>query len=252
LIFPFFWRKRRGFASAEDRLGRLRKVLDRLDVEYHRQDPEAALRGIPPTAPPGSTTLAKPQRLHLPLELPGPIALLDEGFEAERNMREFRSTDIESARHYRPRTLVVPLGTAISIADRKMRGLLDFPSLDAAMVVLTRLDDSPLAWHHRDLLWRAMGVPVFEQMRGWDGTVIAWECEVHDGLHIVESAAITDICDEELLVTQLTAIGKPIVRARTGLTADIVKEHCECGKESPRLRNVMPMRMKMEAAASGR
>ncbi len=47
------------------------------------------------------------------------------------------------------------------------------PSVRTAIVVLTSCEDSPLTDDHRDLLWRAWGVPVFEQLRGLDGTIIA-------------------------------------------------------------------------------
>jgi len=126
------------------------------------------------------------------------------------------------------------------------------PSLTIAIVVLTSLADSPLAGHHRDLLWRAFGVPVFEQLRGWDGAVIAKECEVHDGLHIDELAAILQWQEDELLVTQLTAFENPILRVRTGLTGEIATGHCECGNETPRLMKLAPLRAKAAAATAGR
>ncbi len=129
----------------------------------------------------------------------------------------------------------------LSLADLKLRGLFDLPSLSMALVVLTRLDDSPLASHHRDLLWEAFRVPVFEQVLGWDGTVIARECEAHDGLHVATSSAIPHLHGDELLVTQLTVFDDPLVRVRTGLAAEIVTGQCECGSETPRLRDLKPM-----------
>ena len=99
------------------------------------------------------------------------------------------------------------------------------------MVVLTSLADSPLGDHHRDLLWRAFGVPVFEQLRRWDGTVIAKECEVHDGLHIDEAATTLHLDGGELLVTG----------ASTGLTAEMITDPCDCGAETTRLRSLAPL-----------
>jgi hypothetical protein len=56
---------------------------------------------------------------------------------------------------------------------------------------------------------------VFEQLRGSDGAVIARECEVHDGLHIIGES-------------------------RPDLRGEIVTEHCACGAETPRLRSHRP------------
>jgi hypothetical protein len=233
---------RRSRASADERPGRLRRLLDRLDVDYSTQDIEMVLNGIPPSEPPVTRPRLRTQPLHFPLDFAGRIAVLEGGFDPDRpNMRQFAGIDLEYLRQYQPEALVAPLGAALSLADMKHRGLFDLPSLTVAIVVLTKLDDLPLAAHHRDMLWRAFGVPVFEQVRGWDDAVIARECEVHDGLHIVESAAIPHLHNDELLVTQLSCVDDLIVRARTGLSAEIVIEHCECGNEAPRLRNLAPL-----------
>jgi hypothetical protein len=141
-------------------------------------------------------------------------------------MREFAAEDMPWMKAWQPDGLVLPLDLALTLADQKQRGLFDLPSLNKAIVVLTSTDDSPLADHHRDLLWYAFGVPVFEQVRAEDGRIVAAECEVHDGLHVcaVEPFAF----DGELVV-----------------------DACACGLESPRLRSRAPLARKA-ASASGR
>ncbi len=205
---------------------------------------------VSPATPPLRTMRVQAQHFRFPLSGTGRIALLEPGFHADRNMREFDPDDVVWIHSYAPEALVAPLDPALSLADRKTRGLFALPSLRTAIVVLTSLDDSPLADRHRDLLWRAFGVPIFEQLRGWDGTIIARECEVHDGLHIDESAAILQLHEDELLVTQFAASGDPIIRARTGLTGEIVAGLCECGAETPRLRGLAPVRVKAAIAAA--
>ena len=158
----------------------------------------------------------KAQRLSFPVSGPMRIALLEQGFCAARNVREFDAEDILGLHSYAPEALVAPLSVVLSLADQKRRGLIHLPSLDVALVVLTSSEDSPLTEDHRDLLWRAFGVPMFEHLRGWDGTVIARECEVHDGLHIDESVEGFD------------------------LPGQIVSECCECGRETPRLKSLTP------------
>lgn len=118
--------------------------------------------------------------------------------------------DLPWLRVWAPAALVLPLDLAMLLADQKEHGMFDLPSLNTAMIVLTSIDDSPLGNHQRDSLWRAFGVPIFEQLRRSDGAVIARECEVHDGLHIVESTP--------------------------NLNGEIVADQCACGAETPRLR----------------
>lgn len=224
-------------------------MLDRAKIAY-LGSPELALTSLPPAVPPLRRLRIQAQQFCFPLSGPVRIALLEAGFHADRNIREFNPDDVVWIRSYAPEALVAPLDIALSLADRKTRGLFDFPSLRTALVVLTSLADSPLADHHRDLLWRAFGVPVFEQLRGWDGAIVARECEVHDGLHVDESAAILQLHGDELLATQFAAPGDPIIRARTGLTGEIVTGPCECGAETPRLRGLAAVRVKAAIAAA--
>lgn len=248
MTLPFFWRGLRRHVPAGDRLGRLREVLDQAKVKYVPGFPEIALNSLPPAMPPLRHIRVQAQKFCFPLSEPVRTALLEGGFHAAQNIREFNPDDIVWMHAYAPEALVAPLDLALSLADQKRRGLFELPSLRSAIVVLTSLEDSPLADHHRDLLWRAFGVPIFEQLRGWDGTIIAKECEVHDGLHIDESAAIIQLHEDELLATQFGVPGNPIIRARTGLTGEIAAGTCECGAQTPRLRALAPVRVKTAIA----
>ena len=118
-----------------------------------------------------------------------------------------------------PEAIVAPLDVVLSLADRKLRGLADLDGLRVA-VVLTDIDSGTLAEAYREFLWQALGVPVFEQLRDGDGTVIARECEAHDGLHVDRAAKITP-----------------------GMASALVNDHCECGSEDPRLRNYASTRV---------
>jgi phenylacetate-coenzyme A ligase PaaK-like adenylate-forming protein len=131
---------------------------------------------------------------------------------------------LHTVEDFAPEVIVAPLQTALALADQKVWGLMELQSLRVALVVLTRV--APMEQHDRDLLWRAFGVPVFEQLRDSDGVVIARECEVHDGLHLVENAA------------------GPTVEI------ELVTGHCECGAETPRIRKLAPVRQRAAAAAA--
>ena len=252
MTVPFFRRGLRSRVPANGRIARLRKVLDRVGVDYSYEFPELTLQALPAAPPPQRLPRLELQPFHFPLPSSARTALLEGGFLPHRDRREFAVADMAGLLRYAPEALVLPLGLALSLADQKQRGLLALPSLTMALVVLTSLGDSPLEDHHRELLWRAFRVPVFEQLRGWDGAIVARECEVHDGLHIEEAAVILHLHGEELLATQLTAFAEPIVRARTGLTGEIATAHCECGAETPRLRNLTSLRANVTAATNSR
>ena len=58
------------------------------------------------------------------------------------------------------------------------------PRLTHALIVLARPGEPLTTASERDRLWRAFGVPVFEQIIAEDGCLLAAECEAHDGLHV--------------------------------------------------------------------
>ena len=61
------------------------------------------------------------------------------------------------------------------------------PSLTHAVIVLWRPGQERLTEADRDRLWDAFRVPVFEQVIGKSGELLAAECEAHDGLHLESS-----------------------------------------------------------------
>jgi hypothetical protein len=58
------------------------------------------------------------------------------------------------------------------------------PVFTHAVIALASPGDPMLSAAERERLWRAFRVPVFEQIIGPDGKLLAAECEAHDGLHI--------------------------------------------------------------------
>ncbi len=165
------------------------------------------------------------ETFQFPLPAPARLAVIDAEFHWKGEMTHLTSGDMNGLIKYAPEALLLPLSSALQLADQKLQGLCHLPGLKCAVIVLSSLDD-PTYSHHRDLLWRAFGLPVFEQMRDWNGRVFARECEVHDGLHFDNGIALAESGNRELIV-----MGKP-----TGIPAEIIVEACECGKETPRLR----------------
>lgn len=154
--------------------------------------------------------------------------MIGTAFRLTPNMREFSPEDLAGLQDYDPEALVLPTDLALPLAETKQRGLLDLPSLKRALVVLWSFDTRPLTPHQRDLLWAAFLLPVFEQLRGWDGKVVARECEVHDGLHL----------DSQ----------RPDLELPAGLRGELAEEPCDCGLETPRLKNLRALKARVAAA----
>jgi hypothetical protein len=165
------------------------------------------------------------EALRFPLPIPSRLALIDADFHLASHMRAFESSDVGGLVRYAPDAMALPLDAALSLAERRLRGLFELPSLKLAVVVFSSVGlHGALEMHHRDLLWKAFGLPVFEQLRGADGRVIARECEVHNGLH-------------------LDAAEMPV-----GMAVEIETEQCDCGLETARLRRRMAVRARAAAA----
>jgi len=104
------------------------------------------------------------------------------------------------------------------------------------VVSFTGGDDGELSDADREQFWRTFQVPVFEQRRGFDGRVIARECEAHSGLHVMaERAMLEAMPGSEMLLTSLTDLRFPTLRVGTRLRARILTDCCDCGSAVPRL-----------------
>jgi len=89
------------------------------------------------------------------------------------------------------------------------------PQLTHAVIALASPGDPILSIDQRERLWRAFRVPVFEQIIGPDGELLAAECEAHDGLHIE--------------IPGLTWEGYQVEMSP-----------CGCGRKTPRLASAQP------------
>ncbi len=101
-------------------------------------------------------------------------------------------------------------------------------SLTHAVLVLARAAGDLLSVEQRQQLWRAFRVPVFEQIIGENGALLAAECEAHAGLHIVS---------QELESPKLKVAG-----------LSIESGPCGCGRNTPRV--IAPGRIEEIRAAA--
>jgi hypothetical protein len=135
-----------------------------------------------------------------PLVVPSRIAILGGLFEEDPKVRCFEPEDLEAVERFDPQIIGGSVQTLLRFATvvRSARAVVPFSG--------PRLGD--VTSRDRDLLWTAYRAPMFEQRLGPDGTVIARECEAHDGLHL----------------------------AVTGwFHRPFRKEPCECGRTEPRI-----------------
>ncbi len=129
-------------------------------------------------------------------------AILSPGFQESRLIRVFPDGWNSDAERFRPAAVAGPLSRLRDLAELQVE-------LQHAVIVFTNLEER-LTERDRDLLWRALGVPVFEQCLGAENELLAAECEAHDGLHLFG----------------------PIT---SRLAPEIERETCACGSTVPRL-----------------
>jgi hypothetical protein len=147
--------------------------------------------------------------LAYPIPPAPPTAVLIDGFRATRNIRVFEKGWTDEAATFAP--------AAIAATPAQLQALPSIPSLRNALIALVRPNEPSLSEDDRERLWRTFRVPVFEQRIDESCTLIAAECEAHDGLH-VES---------------------PQAAPREGEVLETTP--CGCGRKTPRL--VTPARI---------
>jgi hypothetical protein len=198
----------------------------------------------------------EPRDLCYPLNTPPRIAVLSPGFDETRNVRIFADNWSRKLKRYRPSTIAGPAGVLRALALAIRDGRMDLQPLTHALIVFTGIEHGILRQADRDLFWQIFQVPLFEQLRGLGGELLAMECEAHHGLHVCSEDSLLETEDmpsgSELVYTSLTSLEYPLVRLATGLAGDIHDAPCGCGEETPRLTGVrrLPRRQSWTMSAS--
>jgi hypothetical protein len=183
-----------------------------------------------------------PQMFRSPLEHTPRTAILMAGFQPSSSIKVMAQNWSKGLKQFGASALAAPVGVLRSFADAIETGRQDAPSLRHFVVSFTGGEQGELAEADRERFWRAFRVPVFEQRLGFDGRVIACECEAHNGLHILpERAAIEQTAGSELLLTSLTDLRFPTLRVGTRLAGAIHSDCCDCGDPAARLIGARPL-----------
>src|SRR5690242_12214361 len=189
-----------------DSVERTLKRLPAIDLAEFRRSPAAF------ECPAGARSA--PQEFHSPLEHTPRTAILMPGFEQTSAIRAISQTNwARDLKRFGAGALAAPISVLREIAAAIDRGQQELYALKHFVVSFTGGDHGELKEEDREQFWRVFQVPVFEQRVGFDGRVVAYECEAHDGLHVMpERAAFEETAASELLMTSLTDLRYPTLR----------------------------------------
>jgi len=130
-------------------------------------------------------------------------AILAPGFRETRLVRIFPQGWNERARRFDPGSIAGPLEQLRNLA------LAAWP-LEQAVVVFTYSGRIGIPAQDRESLWKAFGVPVFEQYLGPRNKLLASECDAHAGLHVISG------CEGFFLERDICACGNSAPRLTRG------------------------------------
>jgi hypothetical protein len=216
--------------SVEQTLQRLSPI----DLDEFRGSPAAfeSPGGLKPT----------PQSFRSPLEHTPRTAILMPGFEPAPGVKIMAEDRSQSLKRFGASALAAPVRLLRELAAAIETGQQEIPPLRHFLVPFTGGEQGELGEEDRERFWRVFQVPVFEQRLGFDGRVIAYECEAHDGLHILpERAALEESSASELLLTSLTDLRHPTLRVGTRIRGSIQHDCCDCGNAAARLLTERPL-----------
>jgi len=230
--------ERAGLTSpgAINRLGSIEEALQKLPYMDWAEFQGSPADFYNPAAPAPAL-----QQLRYPTNHRIRTAVLGPRLVESASVRVFHPDWIDQIRQFRPEALAGPVSVLMQLAEDALKTGEAIPTVTRAIVAFTGLEHGSLTESGRDTLWQVFQVPVFEQYLGADGSLLAWECEAHEGLHTVEDNAIIEQSpDCELILTSLTDHRRPTIRLVTSLAARLHFGACECGQPGPRLISVRP------------
>jgi len=134
-------------------------------------------------------------------------AILAPGFRETRLVRVFPQGWNDRARHFNPGSVAGPLERLLCVPR-------DGFSIEQAVIVFAYEGGLVISPEDRESLWRAFGVPVFEQYLSSTNRLLATECDAHSGLHVVTG------CEGLPLEDDVCACGNAAPRVTRGSRID--------------------------------
>jgi phenylacetate-CoA ligase len=100
----------------------------------------------------------------------------------------------------------------------------------------------PLHRWQRVVIERVFGTRVTDRYGCEEVSLIASECEVHEGMHINADCVITEVeaggRTGNLLITDLTNPAMPLIRYRNGDVVTLSDHRCSCGRGLPMMESI--------------
>ncbi|MDR4498077.1 MAG: hypothetical protein MRK02_09195 [Candidatus Scalindua sp.] len=98
----------------------------------------------------------------------------------------------------------------------------------------------------RDKIEDAFGKNVYDQYGCGETFSIAFECEMHNGMHIASEHVVLDLVDDKgnkssrgnVIITNLDNYAMPIIRYKNGDTASFASLICSCKRKTPLLKEI--------------
>ena len=165
---------------------------------------------------------------------------LNSGDLTEQNMLRFH----ESLKSFRPATILAYARSLALVARYFKQQGLDVYQPKGIITSAETLSDED-----RALIEEVFGAKVFNRYGCREVSVIASECEHHDGMHTMAECLIVEIVNAQgepcapgevgsVVVTDLFNYAMPLIRYRVGDMAALKAGQCPCGRGLPMLERV--------------
>lgn len=153
-----------------------------------------------------------------------------------------RHLDYSALSRRKPQVIAAPVPVLRQITAGVLSGDVRLDPPERGFVALAGVGRQPPTQQDVDMVWLAFGTPLRAEFRSWTGALLARDCELRSGLHVLPDCAtfVESETGHELLVALANANGDQNgpKMVPTGLQGRIDTTPCPCGDPSPRLADL--------------
>jgi hypothetical protein len=153
-------------------------------------------------------------------------------FEAAVSFPEGRWRTLKS---FAPQILAGSFPDLQLLANAVFKDPTGYGGCELAVFTLVPLGQPPVSPRERNLLWRAFQVPIYEVLIDRDSSILAAECEAHDGWHLRHPDLRFDLRTSRVIMQRDGLQASP---EETGYSAKGLDNFCGCGDPAPILREI--------------
>lgn len=146
---------------------------------------------------------------------------------------------VNKARSFRPTVIYGHAHSIYRLGEYVRESGRGFPPVKG--IVTTSMVLSPA---ERERIESAFEAAVFDRYGCHETSIIASECEAHDGLHIFAEGVYVEVENGSaskpgrVLLTDLLNVAMPLIRYEVGDLSYLERGECRCGRSLPRLREI--------------